>query len=109
MIKQACFLVAAMFGFISCTEKPVDYTRAESFFNRISSQQNAPLSFKYGEKESAEILKACEFTMNESVDAQGWKVRTSQYTSADNLIYTIVSKIAPDMPVVEWTGYIENA
>ncbi|MBR5194405.1 MAG: alpha-galactosidase [Bacteroidaceae bacterium] len=109
MIKQACFLVAAMFGFISCTEKPVDYTRAESFFNRISSQQNAPLSFKYGEKESAEILKACEFTMNESVDAQGWKVRTTQFTSADNLIYTIVSKIAPDMPVVEWTGYIENA
>ena len=109
MIKQACFLVAAMLGFISCTEKPVDYTRAESFFNRISSQQNAPLSFKYGEKESTEILKSCEFSMNESVDTQGWKVKTSKFTSEDNLIYTIVSKIAPDMPVVEWTCYIENA
>ena len=98
MIKKACFLLASMLGFISCTEKPLDYTRAESFFNSISSQQNAPLSFKYGEKESIEILKACEFTMNESVDAQGWKIRTSQYTSSDNLIYTIVSKIAPGLP-----------
>lgn len=94
--------------FVSCTQKPIDYTRAESFFHQITNQKTPPFSFKYDNEPSSSILETSAYSIEESIDKQGWKERKSTFHSKEGIDYTVIGRIAPDMPVVEWTCYIEN-
>ncbi|MBO5250711.1 MAG: alpha-galactosidase [Bacteroidaceae bacterium] len=107
-MKKFIFALVCLSFLASCTERDIDFSRAEQFYLQITSQKTPPLSFKYNDESSASILQTAQYSIEESVDNQGWNVRTSRFQTQEGIDYTIVGKIAPDMPVVEWTCYIEN-